>query len=72
MTYAHWSVDALRGYLVMADALLSGTTSPELRASYATKIHDVKAELGKRSDSALDHRSLAYPAESAMSGSAGS
>jgi len=67
--YARWSIDALRGYLVMADALMSGTTSEDLLYSYRTKVNDIHDEIHIRTSAAPASRSLAFPAETIMSGS---
>jgi len=68
--YVHWSTHALFGYLVMTEALLSGTVTESRRADYFARIEAVNCELAARAG-AFASRSLAFPSETLASGSSG-
>jgi len=68
MNYSNWSMHALQGYLVMTDALLSGTISQNIRQDYITKMELVVNEINSRDTQSIVSK-LAYPEETYTSGS---
>jgi len=59
---------ALQGYLVMTDALLSGTISENMRQDYIAKMELVVNEINSRDTKTISSK-LAYPEETYTSGS---
>lgn len=59
--YDTWSIDALRGYLVMSESFIKNSPDSS-KEMYQRRINDIKNEIEKRekSDQTIE-RSLAYP-----------
>jgi len=60
--YSTWSIDALRGYIVMNKSFISGSVSESIINTYKKTIDDVTAEIEKRENEQKNEEKLiAFP-----------
>lgn len=60
--YSTWSIDALRGYLVMTESFISGSVSETTRDTYKKNVSDVKIEIERRNtEERNEEKLIAFP-----------
>lgn len=72
--YTSWSIDALKGYLVMTESLANSTNSESLKEKYERDVTDIKNEIDERvknNPEIFNNRNPAFPEEMHSTGSIG-
>lgn len=60
--YSTWSIDALRGYLVMTETFISSSVSETTRDMYKKNVSDVKIEIERRNtEGNSEEKMIAFP-----------